>query len=359
MRNSTQQRTYQKLDELADQLPWYVVEYIDKKKRKLSPASLLNYCHDFKIFFEWLVAEGFYADNIQSVPLGILEKITAQQVEDFLTYLKFQLQNKDITVNRKLSSLKSLFNYLQNIAETDELEPYLNRNVMAKIEFNDVYEDPETIANRMEGKILLGDEYEAFRMFVEKDYGELFKDNNRILNFYKINRERDTAMVSLFLGSGLRLAELVGLSLEDIDFNKCSVRVVRKGNKEQYVYFSEQALFDLNEYLKIRSDRYTISKQNRALFIAAPMGPKGTTRRLSARAIEKIVEKYANAFGKPSLSVHKLRHSFATRYHAEINDVPKLRRQLGHSSIETTMIYTHLKNEDLKNAISKLNMPKE
>lgn len=65
------------------------------------------------------------------------------------------------------------------------------------------------------------------------------------------------------------------------------------------------------------------------------------------------------AFGKPSLSVHKLRHSFATRYHSEINDVPKLRRQLGHSSIETTMIYTHLKNEDLKNAINKLNMPKE
>ncbi|WP_425593723.1 tyrosine-type recombinase/integrase [Cytobacillus gottheilii] len=89
------------------------------------------------------------------------------------------------------------------------------------------------------------------------------------------------------------------------------------------------------------------------------MGPKGTSRRLSARAIEKMIEKYAKGFGKPSLSVHKLRHSFATRYHAEINDVPKLRRQLGHSSIETTMIYTHIKNEDLKTAISKFNMPKE
>lgn len=63
------------------------------------------------------------------------------------------------------------------------------------------------------------------------------------------------------------------------------------------------------------------------------MGPKGKTRRLSARAIEKFIEKYATAFGKPSLSVHKLCHSFTTRYHAEINDVPKLRRQLGHSSI--------------------------
>ncbi len=135
--------------------------------------------------------------------------------------------------------------------------------------------------------------------------------------------------------------------------------MIRKGNKEQYVYFSEQAQLDLEAYLSVRASKYNVAKDNKALFVAAPMGPKGTTRRLSARAIEKMIEKYAKAFGKPSLSVHKLRHSFATRYHAEINDVPKLRRQLGHSSIETTMIYTHIKNEDLKTAINKFNMPKE
>ncbi|MFD1737529.1 tyrosine recombinase XerS [Bacillus salitolerans] len=359
MRENIQSRNYNKLENLLTHLPWYVEEYIDKKKRKLSSGSLLNYCHDYKIFFDWLIAEGFYPGTSSEVPLETLEKITTQQVENFLSFLNYQLSNKDITVNRKLSSLKSLFNYLQNIAETEKLEPYLKRNVMAKIEFNDVYENPETVANRMEGKILLGDEYESFRKFIETGYGDMFKTNTRLLNFYKINKERDTALVSLFLGSGLRLSEVVGLNLEDIDFNKCSARVIRKGNKEQYVYFSEQALLDLQKYLKIRIERYNIPKQTRALFISAPMGPKGTTRRLSARAIEKIIEKYAKAFGKPSLSVHKLRHSFATRYHAEINDVPKLRRQLGHSSIETTMIYTHLKNEDLKNAISKLNMPKE
>ncbi|CAM3721562.1 tyrosine-type recombinase/integrase [Mesobacillus zeae] len=116
---------------------------------------------------------------------------------------------------------------------------------------------------------------------------------------------------------------------------------------------------DFKAYLNNRGNKYKIPKENKAVFVAASMGPEGTTRRLSAKAIEKLIEKYAISFGKPSLSVHKLRHSFATRYHAEINDVPKLRRQLGHSSIETTMIYTHLKNEDLKNAINKLNMPKE
>ena len=96
-----------------------------------------------------------------------------------------------------------------------------------------------------------------------------------------------------------------------------------------------------------------MNKGNKALFIASSMGPKGTTRRLTERSIEKIVEKYAVAYGKPSLSVHKLRHSFATRYHLENNDVPKLRRQLGHSSIQTTMIYTHLTNDEMRSAVNK------
>lgn len=134
---------------------------------------------------------------------------------------------------------------------------------------------------------------------------------------------------------------------------------MRKGNKEQFVYFSKQAMVDLDQYLKIRETKYKVSHNTKALFISAPMGPKGTTRRMTARAVEKMIEKYAKAYGKPSLTVHKLRHSFASRYHNQINDVPKLRRQLGHSSIQTTMIYTHIRNEDLKDAVDEMDFPKD
>jgi site-specific recombinase XerD len=359
MVNQVKQQNFKKLQVLLNELPWYVDEYINHKLRKLSTASLFNYCHDYKIFFNWMVSEQLTTGSVKEIPLERLEQLTVLEVEGFLNFLHYELNNKELTVNRKLSALKSLFNYLQNIAETPDLKPYINRNVMAKIEFNEVKDSMETKANKMEGKILLGDEYEKFRLFVAKDYGDLNKDNKKLFNFYQLNKERDTAIVSLILGSGLRLSELIGIDLDDLDFSKYCVRVIRKGNKEQFVYFSQVAMADLQEYLSIRTVKYQVDKNNKALFISAPIGPKGKSRRLTARSVEKLIEKYAGAFGKPSLSVHKLRHSFATRYHAEINDVPKLRRQLGHSSIQTTMIYTHIKNDDLKIAVDKMDMPKE
>nr|WP_245864592.1 tyrosine-type recombinase/integrase [Paenibacillus donghaensis] len=161
-------------------------------------------------------------------------------------------------------------------------------------------------------------------------------------------------MVSLILGSGLRLSEVAGINIYDLDMNKGQVHVLRKGDKEQYVYFSQQALLDLESYRKIRESRYAPEKSSNYLFLAAPVGRKGTSRRLTPRAIEKLVEKYANAFGKPALTVHSLRHSFATRYHLENNDVPRLRNQLGHSSIQTTMIYTHLSDQEMRNAVNNM-----
>lgn len=345
-------------DKLID-LPWYVNEYIDTRKRKLSHTTLLNYCHDFIIFFDWLVAEKFVAPTRKDVELSVLEKLTVREIESFLTYLEYQLSNSKYTINRKLSALKSLFDYLQNKAETEALEPYLTRNVMAKIEFNAMKESQETIANRIEGKILRSDDFELFRQFVAYDFGVQNRDNKRLFGFHEFNRERDTAIVSLILGSGLRLSEVAGINLEDLDMNKGQVRVIRKGNKEQYVYFSQQALADLNDYLIIRESRYKPEKSETFLFMAAPIGRKGLNRRLTPRAIEKLIEKYATAFGKPALTVHSLRHSFATRYHQENNDVPRLKNQLGHASIQTTMIYTHLTDEEMRTAVNNMDQIKE
>ncbi|WP_054957895.1 tyrosine recombinase XerS [Paenibacillus dakarensis] len=354
MDKSTKSHYMKRIDDKLTELPWYVTEYIDSRKRKLSHTTLLNYCHDYIIFFDWLVSDKLAAATRKDISLATLESLTVREVENFLSFLEYQLGNTKYTINRKLSALKSLFDYLQNKAETSDLKPYIQRNVMAKIEFNTVKETQETIANRIEGKILREDDFELFRQFVAYDYGVQNKSNTRIYRFHEFNRERDTAIVSLILGSGLRLSEVAGINVEDLDMNKGLVRVLRKGNKEQYVYFSQQASVDLENYLKIRETRYKAEKSENYLFIAAPIGRKGKNRRLTPRSIEKLIEKYAAAFGKPALTVHSLRHSFATRYHQENNDVPRLKNQLGHSSIQTTMIYTHLTDEEMRKAVNNM-----
>ncbi|GGE40335.1 tyrosine recombinase XerS [Pullulanibacillus camelliae] len=348
------QHLYERINQKLTELPWYVSEFIDHHRRQMSASTLLNYCHDFKIFFDWLITSGFHEGKRQEISLATLERLSIKQVEQFLSYLETALANSKQTVNRKLSALKSLFNYLQNVAETAEFEPYIYRNIMAKIAFNPIKEDIEAVANRIEGKILHDHEYEQFRQFIAFDYGKRYKDNQRIYNFHLKNRERDTALVSLILGSGLRLSEVSDLNLDDIDYKKHSVHVIRKGGKAQFVYFSEQAMNDLLEYLAVREQRYQLPKNEKALFVSTAIGPNKATRRLSNRAIEKIIEKYAKAFGKPALSVHKLRHSFATRYHKENNDIPKLKKHLGHASVQTTMLYTHMTNKEMKEAIDHM-----
>ncbi|MEQ7049919.1 tyrosine recombinase XerS [Paenibacillaceae sp. P-4] len=354
MDKQTKLHYMKRIDEKLSDLPWYVTEYIDSRKRKLSHTTLLNYTHDFIIFFDWMVTDCFVDDHRKNVSLDALEKLTVRDIENFLTYLEYQTGNSRITINRKISALKSLFDYLQNKAETTDLKPYLLRNVMAKVELNSVKESQETVANRIGGTLLRDDDFDSFREFVSHGYGQKYKDNKRMHRFHQHNRERDTAIISLILGSGLRLSEVAGCNLEDLDLKNNLIRVTRKGNKEQFVYFSDQAFNDIMEYIKIREARYKPGKSDPFLFLPADVGRKGKSRRFTQRSIEKIVEKYAKSYGKSSLSVHTLRHSFATRYHKENNDVPKLRNQLGHSSIQTTMIYTHLTNDEMKEAINRM-----
>ncbi|MBD2845433.1 tyrosine recombinase XerS [Paenibacillus sp. IB182496] len=347
-------RYMQRIERKLNGLPWYVAEFIETKKRSFAPTTLLNYCHDYLIFFDWLAGQEASGASSDEIALDTLEALTVRKAEQFLQHLEYTLGNHKLTVNRKLSSLKSLFDYLQNIAETRELKPYIQRNVMAKMDLNAVKESPETLAKSIDGKILRETEFEAFRRFVMHGFGERHAHESRIRKFHLLNRERDTAIVSLILGSGLRLSEVAGIDLEDVDLERAYVRVTRKGNKKQYVYFSKQALADLHQYLRVRDARYRPKSRERCLFVAAAIGRKGDSRRLTARAIEKRIQQYAAAYGKPSLTVHALRHSFATRYHLENNDVPKLKNQLGHASIQTTMIYTHLRDEEMRHAVDRM-----
>ena len=192
-----------------------------------------------------------------------------------------------------------------------------------------------------------------FRLFVGNEYAFLPNLHRTAKRFHEVNRERDTAIVSLFLGSGIRLSELVGLDIENINLENNTVEVVRKGGKKDFVRISDIALLDVRDYISIRNKRYKPARNMNALFIPSPESIHHSEGRLKVRSVQATIEKYAIAFGRPSLTVHKLRHSFATKHYQENKDTVALRRQLGHESSETTNIYTHVMDDSLRDAVNR------
>jgi len=347
----------QELDRRTPSMPWYIEKFINYKLPDLSPSSLLEYVRDYETFLSWLLAEGLAAGPaMKDVTLIELETLHMDSIDSFKMFLatKQEHMNSRTTISRKLSSLRSLFHYLSQIAEDEEFYPLLKRNVMAKVSIKRTHKPKDTAA-RLEGKLLQEQEIDEFIRYINEDYGTDVATNKQALYAYTNNRVRDTCIVSLILHSGLRVSELVNMNLDDLDLKKKLLYVIRKGkNDDEFktpVYFRSEALRDLQQYLDLRESRYKAPRREKGLFLAIANG-KDEGSRMTKRAIQEMVMKYAKRFGKPYLSVHKLRHSFATDYYLR-NDLYKTQEQLGHASPETTQIYAHLTDKTMAEAIER------
>ncbi|MEK5549133.1 tyrosine recombinase XerS [Paenibacillus sp. FSL L8-0689] len=346
-----------KLDEKMPGLPWYVQQFMDYKLPDLSPSTLLEYVRDYEAFFSWLRSEGLSAGETNAqVTLEELETLHMDSITGFRLFLSTKLEgsNSRITISRKLSSLRSLFHYLSQIAEDENFYPLLKRNIMAKVEIKRIHKPKDTAA-KLKGKILEEEELLEFIGYIYEGYGQDLADNKQALYSYELNKERDACIASLILNSGLRVSEIVNLNLDDLDINNKLLYVYRKGNNDETfktpVYFREQSKDDLVLYLSLRHTRYRAPKKEKALFVTRPNGST-EGKRMTKRAIQAMIIKYAKRFGKPYLTVHKLRHSFATDYYLQ-NDIYKTKEQLGHASTETTEVYAHLTDKTMSQAIER------
>lgn len=348
-----------KLDEKLPEMPWFVQQFIDYKLPDLSPSTLLEYVRDYESFFGWLRAEGISqaASNTQ-ITLHDLETLHMDTITGYRLFLTTRAEgaNSRITVSRKLSALRSLFHYLSQIAEDENFYPLLKRNIMAKVEIKRIHKPKDTAA-KLKGKILEDEELLEFVGYIHEGYGKDVENNKQAMYAYELNRERDACIASLILNSGLRVSEVVNLNLADLDLNNKLLYVFRKGNNDETfktpVYFREQAKDELANYLQLRQSRYKTPKKEKALFVTLPNGQQ-EGKRMTKRAIQEMIIKYAKRFGKPYLTVHKLRHSFATDYYLQ-NDIYKTKEQLGHASTETTEVYAHLTDKTMSEAIERRN----
>ncbi|CDQ41945.1 tyrosine recombinase XerS [Virgibacillus salexigens] len=342
-----------RVDKHLNDLPWFINEYIDYRI-DASANTLYNYVRDYYKFFDWIVNEGIHPGPMTEIDIYTLEKLTMQNIISFERYC-MRNNNRVDTIARRLNSLRSLFHYLSQVAEDEEGYPYLHRNVMVKVNIRKEKLSNKKKAEKIANKILLDDEISAFRNFIREDYGNylLEKNQKRKHSSYLYNRERDLALISFMLGSGLRISEALSVNVDTIDWNNNQVDITRKGDSGDVVSFSNVAAEDMKRYLEIRDDRYKVSRSNKAFFLSRKTGNGGLANRLTVRAAQLMINHYADAFGKSSLTLHKLRHSFATNYYKVNKDLATLKTILNHANLETTMIYTYISNKQIEQSINK------
>ena len=349
----------EKIEELKAIMPWFVLDYYQSKLTvPYSFTTLYEYLKEYRRFFEWLLDAGISDANlIADIDLKTLENLSKKDMETFILYLRERPSLNtystkqgvsQITINRTLSALSSLFKYLTEEVEDKDGEPYFYRNVMKKVATK---KQKETLASRAENikqKLFLGDETMEFLEYVDREY-EVKLSNRAKSSFYK-NKERDLAIIALLLASGVRLSEAVNLDLKDLNLKMMVIDVTRKGGKRDSVNVAGFAKPYLEQYLEIRQTRYKAEKQDTALFLTEY---RGVPNRIDASSVEKMVGKYSQDF-KIRVTPHKLRHTLATRLYDATKSQVLVSHQLGHASTQVTDLYTHIVNDEQKNALNKL-----
>lgn len=353
------EKLLEKIDELKKIMPWYVLDYYQSKLSvPYSFTTLYEYLKEYRRFFEWILESGISnAKKIADVELTTLEHLSKKDMESFVLYLRERPSLNtystkqgvsQTTINRTLSALSSLFKYLTEEVEDENGDPYFYRNVMKKIATKKKKETLAARAENIKGKLFLGDETIAFIEYIDKEYQN--KLSHRALSSFQKNKERDLAIIALLLASGVRLSEAVNLDLKDLNLNMMVIEVTRKGGKRDSVNVAAFAKPYLEEYLKIRAPRYKAEKQDQALFLTEY---RAVPNRIDASSIEKLVAKYSQDF-KVRVTPHKLRHTLATRLYGATKSQVLVSHQLGHATTQVTDLYTHIVNDEQKNALDKL-----
>lgn len=356
------QKDSEKLEQLRPIFPDYISDYIQLSLDTLTPTTVLSYLLDIEDFLEWMWLS-FHSEKagIKEISLADLERLIEMDISHYRAYLKnrqeshnkgkryYKKANKDATISRKISALRNLFEFLTTKTNRDTGTYYLSKNILENTKVTVGKTTAKARASKLQDNILRTNELEEFQDYIMVGYGE--EDLSTMERAYwKINRSRDAAIISLLIGSGVRVGELTGTRLKDLNLDDRKLLVDRKRNKEDLVFFPPQTQEYLREYLEVRKTQYKAEQTDTApLFVSKY---RGKANPISKNAVQKMVMKYAKAYGK-NLTAHGLRHSFGTFLFQETKDIRGVQEALGHSSMETTQIYTHMFEDDSRRLIDE------
>lgn len=310
-----------KLREVLKSLPDFCRDYFRAVEPRTTTKTRISYAYDIRIFFQFLLDENpaFKNYTMKDFSVDVLDQITALDLEEYQEYLKVY-QNGDKTetngergLKRKISALRSFYAY------------YFKREM--------IHTNPTVLVDvpKIHQKSIIRLDADEVAILLDhiEHCGDQLTGQKRV--FYEKTRERDLAIVTLLLGTGIRVSECVGLDVEDVDFKNNGIKVTRKGGNEMIVYFGPEVEKALKRYLEVREGITPLAGHEHALFYSSQR------RRIGIQAVENLVKKYAGEITTTKkITPHKLRSTYGTALYQETGDIYLVADVLGHRDVNTT-----------------------
>lgn len=309
-----------KLREMLKELPRFCMTFFRGIEYTTSSRTRIAYAYDLGVFFNYIKdTNPAYADiEINHFSIDILNKITVDDIEEYLDYLKVYSKNssehtnREKGIKRKLSSLKSFYNYFF-------CNQIIEDNPAAKVRMPKLHES----------EIIRLDSDEVERLLDEVESGDNLTKSQK--KYHDKTKLRDTALLTLLLGTGMRVSECVGIDINDVDFKNSGIKVRRKGGYEAIVYFGDEVEIALLNYLEYRNTIKPVVGHENALFLSLQ------NKRISVRSVENLVKKYSGLITTlKHITPHKLRSTYGTNLYKETGDIYLVADVLGHKDVNTT-----------------------
>lgn len=325
------------LREILDTLPPFCGQYFRGMQEYISSRTRVAYAYDIRVFFEYLHENNPVLNKIpiKEYKLEILDEITRLDIEEYLEHCAYYIKDGKEYMNdergkaRKLASLRSFYNYFFR-------NEMIKKNPAALVKMPKLHEkeiirlDPDEVA-------ILLDTIETGDKLTKKQ-----------LQYHQKNKVRDVALITLLLGTGIRVSECVGLDIQDVDFRNNGIKIRRKGGYESVVYFGDEVELALLDYLEQRQHMIPVTGHEDALFLSMQ------NKRITVRAVENLVKKYSSIVTSlKKITPHKLRSTYGTSLYRETGDIYLVADVLGHKDVNTTRKHYAALEEDRRRQAAK------
>lgn len=328
----------QNIRALLKELPPYCSEFFRGIENNTSVLTRYGYAIDLKVFFNFLISEiqEFSGSTVREITLNALDKLKAEHIEIFLEYLNFYMradqpfENHERAKARKVSTLRSFFKYFFK-------KEKLKANVASLVDLPKLHEKP----------IIRLEPNEVANLLDSVEEGSTLSPVQQ--RYHKYTHVRDVAILSLFLGTGIRISELVGINIRDVSFEENAFKITRKGGKQTILYFSDEVASVLKTYLDERNTIITLTSGDDAFFLSLQR------RRITTRSIQNLVQKYSKvAVPLKKISPHKLRSTYGTMLYKETGDIYLVADVLGHKDVNTTKKHYAAQSEEGRRMAAKV-----